>query len=174
MAYISPPASRWVFPVGVICWGGRLGTQRVALCCPSRCGGLGLSVSICPAQAVRCSSGPRSAPVRGMPRARPRGRCPRASRAHRAFASALVAPAQTVNGNAGCQRFIRLLRVYEEGFANLCMRRRVPAACSLPAPRCLPLHAYAWSRAAPPCRGPADPTGLPRETSLQQGAEKCP
>lgn len=75
-----------------------------------------------------------------------------------------------VSGLSGCCA----LRVYEEGFANLCVRRRVPAACSLPAPRCLPLHAYAWSRAAPPCRGPADPTGLPRETSLQQGAEKCP
>lgn len=82
----------------------------------------------------------------------------------------LLVATLAVSGLSGCCA----LRVYEEGFANLCVRRRVPAACSLPAPRCLPLHAYAWSRAAPPCRGPADPTGLPRETSLQQGAEKCP
>lgn len=66
------------------------------------------------------------------------------------------------------------LRVYEEGFANLCVGRRVPAACLLPAHRCRPLHTCAWSRAAPPCQGPADPACLPHETSLQQGAEKCP
>lgn len=171
-----------VFPVGVTslpCWGGSLGNRELpsaALPVGAAQGSVCPSVRPTPSHAAQWHSALGSAPVRGMAWARPRActTCALRLRCHQHRLS--VAP--LAGGSLSHRRVLslcwgRVCKPLQAQAGPRCLH----AACLLPVHHCLSPHTCAWSRAAPPRRGPADPPAShmrPLCNRMQKNAFKFP